>query len=140
LIKEGIASYIVLGVILTLAVYYPLMPGPPADPLSTPDGIKPEWYFLPMFQLLKYLPEPIAVGLPGLAGLVIFLIPFLDRSPERHPSRRPLAVWLGIGFLTITVALAILGELSETTQTIFGTTYHFDAKGFPHIVEPGEAE
>jgi ubiquinol-cytochrome c reductase cytochrome b subunit len=140
IIKEGIASYIVLGVILTLSVYYPLMPGPPADPLSTPDGIKPEWYFLPMFQLLKYLPEPIAVGLPGLAGLVILLIPFLDRSPERHPSRRPLAVWLGIGFLAITLGLAVLGELSETTQTILGTPYHFDARGIPHAVESGIAE
>ena len=139
-IKEGIASYIVLGVILTLAVYYPLMPGPPADPLSTPDGIKPEWYFLPMFQLLKYLPEPIAVGLPGLAGLIILLVPFLDRSPERHPSRRPVAVWLGIGFLAITLTLALLGELSETTHTLFGTTYHFDTKGFPHTVEPSAAE
>ena len=91
-------------------------------------------------QLLKYLPEPIAVGLPGLAGLIIFLIPFLDRSSERHPSRRPVAVWLGIGFLAITLTLAVLGELSETSQTLFGTTYHFDTKGFPHAVEPSAAK
>jgi len=133
-LKEGVACYILLGVVITLAVYLPLMPGPPADPYSTPDGIKPEWYFLPMFQLLKYLPEPIAVGLPGLAGLIIFLLPFLDRSPERHPSRRPVAVWSGIAFLVVTFGLGILGGLSETTRDIMGTTYHFDAKGIPHVV------
>lgn len=133
-IKEGIASYLLLGILFTLAVFVPLMPGPPADPLSTPEGIKPEWYFLPMFQLLKYLPEPIAVGLPGLVGLLIFLLPFLDRSPERHPAKRPVAIWLGIGFLTVTFGLGILGALSETTRTVFGTTYHFDSKGIPHDV------
>ena len=69
-------EHLLLGIIITLSVFVPLMPGPPADPLSTPEGIKPEWYFLPMFQLLKYLPEPVAVGLPGLAGLLIFLLPF----------------------------------------------------------------
>jgi len=139
-IKEGIAVYLILGIILTLAVFLPLMPGPPADPFSTPEGIKPEWYFLPMFQLLKVLPEPLAVGLPGLAGLLIFLLPFLDRSPERRPSRRPVAVWLGIAFLSITLGLGLLGELSETTRSLFGRTYHFDAKGIPHaITDIGEA-
>jgi ubiquinol-cytochrome c reductase cytochrome b subunit len=139
-IKEGMACYIFLGIVLTLSVYVPLMPGPPADPFVTPDGIKPEWYFLPMFQLLKYLPEPIAVGLPGVAGLLIFLLPFLDRSPERHPSRRPVAVWLGIAFLVVTLGLGVLGALSETTRTILGTQYHFDAKGIPHEVADGTEE
>jgi quinol-cytochrome oxidoreductase complex cytochrome b subunit len=137
-IKEGIACYLLLGVLVTLAVFVPLMPGPPADPLSTPEGIKPEWYSLPMFQLLKYLPEPVAVGLPGLAGLLIFLLPFLDRTPERHPSRRPVATWIGIGFLAVTIGLGILGEVSETTKTIFGTTYRFDSKGIPHAVQASQ--
>lgn len=135
IIKEGIASYLLLGIIITLSVFAPLMPGPPADPLNTPTGIKPDWYFLPMFQLLKYLPEPVAVGLLGLVGLLFFLLPFIDRSPERHPLRRPVATWIGIGFLAVTTGLGILGKISETTRTVFGTTYHFDSKGIPHAIQ-----
>ena len=134
IIKEGIASYLLLGIIITLSVFAPLMPGPPANPLSTPEGIKPEWYFLPMFQLLKYLPEPVAVGLPALVGLLTFFLPIIDRSQERHPSRRPVATWIGIGFLAVTTGLGILGKISETTKTVFGTTYHFDSKGMPHPI------
>ena len=135
-LKEGIACYIVLGIVLALAVYLPLMPGPPADPYNTPDGIKPDWYFLPMFQLLKYLPEPIALGLLGVASLVIILLPFIDRSPERHPAKRPVAVWAGILFILVTVGLGVLGALSETRREIFGNTYHFDTQGIPNRIEP----
>ena len=130
-LKEGIVAYLILGLLLTLAILYPLMPTERADPFTTPEGIKPEWYFLPMFQLLKYLPEPIAVGLPGLVAAVVFLLPFLDRSPERNPRRRPAAMAIAAGFLILTLALGLLGHVSETRRVIFGTSYDFSAKGWP---------
>lgn len=139
-LKEGIACYLFLGLVLTLSILYPLMPGAPADPFNTPEGIKPEWYFLPMFQLLKYLSEPVAVGLPGLVAGVIFLLPFIDRSPERRPSKRPVAMGLGVAFLVVTLALGVLGALSDTTRTVFGTDYRFDSQGIPHAVEPAAEE
>ena len=89
-----------------------------------------------MFQLLKYLPEPIALGLLGVASLVIILLPFIDRSPERHPAKRPVAVWAGILFILVTVGLGVLGALSETRREIFGNTYHFDTQGIPNRIEP----
>ncbi|MDA0745151.1 MAG: cytochrome bc complex cytochrome b subunit [bacterium] len=138
ILKEGMAAYFLLGILLTLVILVPFHLGPPADPFQTPEGIKPEWYFLPMFQLLKYLPEPIAVALPGLVVFLLLLLPFLDRSPERHPRRRPVAMGLGAALLAVTLALGILGKLSETTHTIGGTTYHFDAKGLPHQVQTVE--
>jgi hypothetical protein len=47
---------------------------------------------------------------------------------------------LGIGFLAVTLGLGVLGELSETTHSLFGQTYHFDSKGIPHAVaDSGEA-
>ena len=137
-LKEGIAAYLLVGILLTLAILAPFHLGEPANPFETPEGIKPEWYFLPMFQLLKYMPEPVAVALPGLVGLLLFLLPLLDRSPERHPRRRPLAMGIGIAFLVITLTLGILGKLSETTHTLFGKTYRFDARGLPHPVDTAE--
>lgn len=140
ILKEGIVAYLTLGILITLAVLAPLHPGAPADPLETPEGIKPEWYFLPMFQLLKYMPEAVAVALPGMVGLLLFLLPLLDRSPERHPRCRPLAMGIGIAFLVVTLTLGVLGQVSSTTLTLFGKTYRFDARGLPHLVVPGGLE
>jgi ubiquinol-cytochrome c reductase cytochrome b subunit len=81
----------------------------PADPsLDYPP--RPEWYFLFLFQLLKYLPGSLelvgTIILPGLAGLFLFLLPFLDQSPTTNPMARmrwlaPIfAGALGIVFLT----------------------------------------
>ena len=137
-IKESMVAYILIGILLTLSILTPFHLEEPANPFETPQGIKPEWYFLPMFQLLKYMPEPIAVALPGIVGFLLFLLPFIDRSPERDPRRRLLAMGIGAAFLVITLALGVLGKLSDTTQTILGTTYHFDAKGIPHSIQNPE--
>ena len=137
-IKEGIAAYLIIGILLTLAILVPFHLDEPANPFETPAGIKPEWYFLPMFQLLKYLPEPVAVALPGIFGLLLLILPFLDQSPERHPRKRPVCIGIGTALLVVILILGILGKVSETEMEIFGKNYHFDAKGFPHLVQQVE--
>src|SRR5579871_2227658 len=82
----------------------------PADP-TAPFDARPEWYFLPLYQLLKYFPGRLevaaALGAPLIAGVVLVGIAFRDRSPSRDPARRkrfiaPVlaivagAAWLGI--------------------------------------------
>lgn len=81
-----------------------------ADPSDTRYLPRPEWYFLALFQLLKYFPgplEPVAsLVIPGLALGLLALLPWLDRSPHRDPRRRPLvmaglsATVLAVGALT----------------------------------------
>jgi ubiquinol-cytochrome c reductase cytochrome b subunit len=76
-----------------------------ADPADASYVPRPEWYFLSLFQLLKYFPgplEPVAtMVLPGLVIGFLFLLPFLDRGGDRHPlapSRRTFtAVFFAIG-------------------------------------------
>jgi quinol-cytochrome oxidoreductase complex cytochrome b subunit len=132
-LKDLTTTYLVLGLLVSLAILYPAHLGEPADPLRTPPGIKPEWYFLPAYQLLKYVPEVVGVQIPPLfLGLLILLPLVLDRSPERHPRRRLRAIGIGAGVLALIVLLGLLGHVSETRQTIFGTTYHFDMQGMPH--------
>ncbi len=137
-IKEGIASYLIAGILLSLAILAPFHLGEPANPFETPVGIKPEWYFLPMFQLLKYLPEPVAVAFPSIFGLILLLLPFLDRSQERHPRKRPVCLGIGAAMLMVILALGILGQVSETEMKIFDRTYRFDSKGIPHPVQQVE--
>ena len=132
-LRDLTTTYLVLGLLVSLAILYPAHLGDPADPLTTPLGIKPEWYFLPAYQLLKYVPEVVGVQIPPLCIGVLVLLPLLlDRSPERHPKRRLRAIGVGAVVLGLIVLLGLLGHVSETRQTIFGTTYHFDIQGMPH--------
>jgi ubiquinol-cytochrome c reductase cytochrome b subunit len=82
----------------------------PADPASQFDA-RPEWYFRPLFQLLKYfsgtMETVVALGMPVVIGGVLFGLPFFDRGPSRDPRKRivPLALialgFVGAGVLTV---------------------------------------
>ena len=85
----------------------------PADPTDATYIPRPEWYFLGLFQLLKYFPgkwEVVgAMIVPGLAAAFLILLPWLDRGPERHPLKR-LAIICAIVFGVATVGtLTTLG-------------------------------
>jgi quinol-cytochrome oxidoreductase complex cytochrome b subunit len=135
----GIAFMVLFVVALCLpfeSFYaYPLFE--PFDPKgSTPEGIKPEWYFLSTYQLLKYFPKLLGILVSMLPPLVLLLIPFLDRSPERHPKRRPVCITLGVVTLILAIAFGVIGHLSETTITFQGRKYHIDMYGVPHPAPP----
>lgn len=132
-LRDGATMYVVLGLLVTLALLYPAHIGTPADPLATPAGIKPEWYFLPAYQLLKYVPEIVGVNMPPLLLGVLVMLPLvIDTSPHRHPGRRRRVVAGWLVTTAVVVGLGLLGHLSETTRTVFGTTWHFDVQGVPH--------
>jgi len=84
---------------------------------------RPEWYYLPVFQWLKYWHGAWAVlGLVVIPALVIsalFALPFLDRSPERRPRRRPVVM------LAAFVVVAGLGAL--------GLAAHAEDQGDPAV-------
>jgi len=111
---------IVLNVLAILAVFFPWELGRKADPFaSAPAGIHPEWYFLFMFQSLKYIPsrvvvvdgEVLGIGLFGAAGLIWLLIPFWDRKTARGQRNRAIS-YIGIGVLLYVILFTILGWLS----------------------------
>ena len=112
-----------LAVLAALAAFLPAELGVKADPFaSAPAGIKPEWYFMFMFQTLKYLPAHIlgvegeAVGILGfgIGGLVLLLIPFLDRGAARGKSSR-FFTWLGVAIIAFIIVLTYLGYTANPT-------------------------
>jgi ubiquinol-cytochrome c reductase cytochrome b subunit len=133
-LKEVIAAYLIIGIILSLAVLFPFPLEDKANPFKTPEGIKPEWYLMYAYQFLKYVPKIIGLLSMGLFALLLFFIPFLDRSPYRHPRKRKLTVSLGGVVLFLALVLGILGFLSERTVTVFGKKYNIDLRGIPHKV------
>lgn len=105
----------VLGVALIFGILGLLAPvglGEPADPLNTPLHIKPEWYFLALYQLLKYIPKTAGAVSPVIFVLLVTIWPFLDRKTET--SRRPQSIRFIVVVvgLVLLIALTIWGELS----------------------------
>ena len=140
--KEGAVGILLVAVLVTLSVLAPWEIGEPADPLVTPPHIKPEWYFLPSYQLLKYFEGTYGAVIGIFACSVPFVLllfwPFLDRGKARHPRKRPLAVGFGIIGLVAALFLGWLGHVSSTDQTFFGKKYHITLKGWPVPIEDGE--
>ena len=85
----------------------------PANAFKTPAHIKPEWYFLANYQTLKIFPsELLGLSVQGLAMTFLALLPFIDRSPERHPLKRPLFLVLAIGGIILWLGLSVWGHYS----------------------------
>jgi ubiquinol-cytochrome c reductase cytochrome b subunit len=89
-------------VLFVLSLKLPAALGPQADP-SSDYLARPPWYFLPLFQLLKYFPGGWtlipALVIPGILLTILAVLPFLDRKEERHPLRRPVAACLFLATL-----------------------------------------
>ncbi|MCA8971766.1 MAG: cytochrome bc complex cytochrome b subunit [Planctomycetes bacterium] len=96
---------LVLMILLTvLATVFPVGMGPAADPLSTPEVIKPEWFFLVTFRWLKLMPITAAILSLGFIFFVMLIWPFIDGWFRKRRPASELSVWIGI-----LAVLAIIG-------------------------------
>lgn len=138
-LKEMIVFSIFLAFMATLVILKPPELEEKADPLNTPAAIKPDWYILPGYQFLKYFPKMLGLIASTIPPLLVLLLPFLDRNPERRPRKRPICVALGVFALLALVLLGLAGHFSEREVRVFGTTYHVDHYGIPHR-SPGAAK
>jgi cytochrome b6 len=116
LLRDAVGWYLAMAMLAALAAISPWELGEKADPFgSAPEGIKPEWYFLFMFQTLKKLPghilglegEMLGVLFFGLCGMVLLLVPFLDRG---RTTRRILN-WLAAIAVVFIVVMTTWGVL-----------------------------
>jgi ubiquinol-cytochrome c reductase cytochrome b subunit len=111
-LKDSVAMAVVFALLLTFAFTVRVPLDPIADPSDAAYVPRPEWYFLSLFQLLKYFPgplEPVAtIVIPGLVVGGLLLLPFLDRRPDRHPLKRPL---VGAAFAVLGAAIVSLTYL-----------------------------
>jgi menaquinol-cytochrome c reductase cytochrome b/c subunit len=109
--KDSIMAVIVMFVIIFLALMFGAELGPKVDPTTTTYVPRPDWYFFFLFEVLRVMKNvpkftPMAtIGVPTICMILLFLLPFYDRSSERRIERRPVA--LAAGLATI-VAMAYL--------------------------------
>jgi ubiquinol-cytochrome c reductase cytochrome b subunit len=110
-IKDSVGLVVYAIVFAMLVFFFPLSLGHsdnyiPANPLVTPAHIVPEWYFLAFYAILRAVPDALGgVVLMFGAILVLFFLPWLDRSPVRSMRFRPIAKW---AFLLWTVNFGVL--------------------------------
>lgn len=122
MVVQLIQFLLVFTLLVVLATIVPPPMEPKADPFTTPEHIKPEWYFLAAYQFLKvaekfeflgkWAPKLIGVFGQGLAILLLFSIPFIDKNPERSPSRRKFAIFAGIFGTILFIIFTIWGKYS----------------------------
>jgi len=108
---------VVLGIVALvflvgiLGLFKPVGVGDPADPLNTPLHVKPEWYFLSLYQLLRFIPKTAGVILPIALVFIVFIWPFLDRKANSSRTQLVRLIVTIVG-LIILIALTIWGEVS----------------------------
>ncbi len=122
--KDSMMAVIVMVVIVFLALLFGAEMGPQADPTTTTYVPRPDWYFFFLFEVLRVIKPPIftplaTIGVPTICMILLFLLPFYDRSPERRIERRPIALAAGLA----------------TILTIAYLTYEGAAAGSPNEVD-----
>jgi len=121
--KDGAMAAITLGVIILMAVLFGAELGPKADPTTTTYSPRPEWYFFFLFELLRVVKPPAlvfvaSIGIPTICLMLLLLLPFYDRNPERHPMKRPIAMIGAVATVAAMAYLTVLGAIAGPPSEI----------------------
>ena len=122
--KDAAMACVVMAIIIAMSLVLGAELGSKANPTTTTYVPRPEWYFFFLFEVLRVVKPPSLVGLatigvPTICMILLFLLPFYDRGPERRPERRPIATLTGI---------AVIGAMAFLT-------YEGANAGSPTVIE-----
>jgi ubiquinol-cytochrome c reductase cytochrome b subunit len=134
-VKDSVGVCVYLAIFAAIVCFAPNYLGDPnnfipANPLSTPADIVPEWYFLPFYAILRSVPNKL-LGVCMMFGslLVLFVIPWLDTSPVRSSRFRPIYRYLMFVWVAAVIVLGICGGHKPEGIWVFlsriATLYYF---------------
>jgi ubiquinol-cytochrome c reductase cytochrome b subunit/menaquinol-cytochrome c reductase cytochrome b/c subunit len=121
--KDAWMAAIVMVVIIFLSLYLGAELGPKADPTTTTYVPRPEWYFFFLFEVLRVIKPPVftpfaTIGVPTLCMILLFLLPFYDRSPERLITKRPVALAAGLATIAAIAYLTYEGAATGSPNQV----------------------
>jgi menaquinol-cytochrome c reductase cytochrome b/c subunit len=121
--KDAAMACVVMAVIITLSLVLGAELGSKANPTTTTYVPRPEWYFFFLFEVLRVIKPPslvplATIGVPTIAMILLFLLPFYDRGPERRPERRPVATITGIAVIAAMAFLTYEGANAGSPTAI----------------------
>ncbi len=115
--KDLVISFGLFILLVGLAAFFGVAQEPKADPNDANYIPRPEWYFLFLFEFLKFIPGQIEwVGtalIPGVAILILFLLPFIDKNPFRHWKKRKTGITV--------MGLTVIGIVGLTVRAVVTT-------------------
>jgi mono/diheme cytochrome c family protein len=124
--KDAVVALLVFVLLIGLAYYVGAPLEEPANPNDTTYTPRPEWYFLWIFQMLKYFPgnlEVIAVTiLPAIGVAVLLLLPFFDRNQRRHFLSRPIATGTTLLILALVAGLSVQSVIEAPPPQVEAAT------------------
>jgi ubiquinol-cytochrome c reductase cytochrome b subunit/menaquinol-cytochrome c reductase cytochrome b/c subunit len=99
--KDSLMACVVMACIITMSLVLGAELGSKANPTTTTYVPRPEWYFFFLFEVLRVVKPPslvplATIGVPTIGMILLFLLPFYDRGPERRPEKRPIATITGL--------------------------------------------
>jgi ubiquinol-cytochrome c reductase cytochrome b subunit/menaquinol-cytochrome c reductase cytochrome b/c subunit len=122
--KDALMALVVMIVIIFLSLMFGAELGPKADPTTTTYVPRPDWYFFFLFEVLRVMKNvpkftPMAtIGVPTICMILLFLLPFYDRSPERRIERRPVALAAGIATIAAMAYLTYSGADTGSPNSV----------------------
>jgi len=126
--KDALVAFSLFILLVGLAMFVGVPQEPPADPSDASYVPRPEWYFLFIFEMLKFFPGQIeflgTAVIPGIAILLLFLLPLFDRGIKRNGRNRPVAI--------ITMSLIVVGMVLLTIRSVMTTPPQAEAVGFTY--------
>ncbi len=122
IMKDSAMALLVVALIVFMSIWLGAEQGPKADPTTTTYVPRPDWYFFFLFELLRVIKPPwlvplATIGIPTIAMVLLFLLPFYDRNPRRNPLKRPIATVAGLLTIAAMAFLTFLGaEAGSPTE------------------------
>ncbi|HEY4451909.1 MAG TPA: c-type cytochrome [Solirubrobacteraceae bacterium] len=121
--KDAAMACVVMAVIITMSLVLGAELGSKANPTTTTYVPRPEWYFFFLFEVLRVIKPPslvplATIGVPTICMILLFLLPFYDRGPERRPERRPIATITGIAVIAAMAFLTYEGANAGSPTAI----------------------
>ena len=121
--KDSAMACVVMVVIILMSLVLGDEVGPKVNPTTTTYVPRPDWYFFFLFELLRIIKPPsivplATIGIPTLCMILLFLLPFYDRGPERRPERRPIATTAGIFVIGAMALLTYEGGSAGAPTTL----------------------
>lgn len=116
IVRDALVALGIFLILVALSAFVGAELQAPADPSDSSYIPRPEWYFLFLYEMLKFFPgDLVIVGviiLPALVFVILFALPWLDRRPERHPRKRPMVMALLVFSWVVVIGFTLMAFVS----------------------------